>query len=321
MKINQTFIHTIKGIAIGIVLVAGISYVQAAWAPPAGAPSEVNNAPAPINVSSENQYKEGWLLVGGTGTPISALDVSNGTDTAQAVADMALVTKTSRFVQTAKFGDLITGSTSGKVNVLGSEAKVNVGYGEIVLPAATPEKLNVRGSILSSDLQNDGPGFDLTLKGEADDWYPTMLCADTNGKIVLCRDLPGVPYVEEEYIPISVDLTPSNIAEATDTIGCNQDNYSFTTSISGTDTTPTYTWSIVKTAGPGVGIFWTPATFSGNSEDASFYRDNLSTRTYSITVTATDDEGNTDSDSSTINIQSVSWYETVELGGGASCPE
>ena len=116
-------------------------------------------------------------------------------------------------------------------------------------------------------------------------------------------------------------MTPSNIAEATDTIGCNQDNYSFTTSISGTDTTPTYTWSIVKTAGPGVGIFWTPATFSGNSEDASFYRDNLSTRTYSITVTATDDEGNTDSDSSTINIQSVSWYETVELGGGASCPE
>ena len=100
MKINKAFIHTIKGIAIGLVLVVGISYVQAAWAPPTGAPSEGNNAPAPINVSSSNQAKEGWLLVGGTGTPISALDVSNGTDTAQAVADMALVTKTSRFVQT-----------------------------------------------------------------------------------------------------------------------------------------------------------------------------------------------------------------------------
>lgn len=212
-------------------------------------------------------------------------------------------------------GDGATSSFWGNVEIGSDVADVGAKdlyvYGDI-----TSE-----GDITSAMLENEGPGMDLTLKSAADDWYPTMLCADTNGKIVLCKDLPAAPYVEGEYTPISIDLTPNNIAEATTTIGCNQDNYSFSTSISGTDTTPTYLWSVVKTAGPGVGIFWSPATFSGSSEDASFYRDSLSTRTYSITVTATDDEGNTDSDSASINIQSVSWYETVELGGGAVCPD
>lgn len=239
MKINQTFIHTIKGIAIGLVLVAGISYVQAAWAPPAGAPSEANNAPAPINVSSSNQSKEGWLLVGGTGAPLSALDVSNGTDTAQAVADMALVTKTSRFVQTAKFGDLITGSTSGKVNVLGSEAKVNIGFGEVTLLGATPEKLNVSGSILSSDLQNEGPGIDITDKGNSiNNVWAAMLCADTNGKIVLCKDIDVPGGVWEPDPALSVTYTYNGVSEDNCSI-----TYEFTAVPEDAEGTVSYSWT------------------------------------------------------------------------------
>lgn len=320
MKINKAFIHTIKGIAIGLVLVVGISYVQAAWAPPTGAPSEGNNAPAPINVSSSNQAKEGWLLVGGTGAPLSQFEVSNAGDTAQGTLDMALVTKTSRFVQTAKFGNMLTDAVPGKVNVVGAGSKVNVGYSDTGILAEGPEELNVKGNLLSTELENEGPGLDITLKGVADDWYPTMLCADTNGKIILCRDLPDVPYVDM-YEPISIDLTLSDVAEFPLPNGCDADDVNFSTSISGTDDSPSYSWTITKTAGTGAGTLWSPATPSGSAPSVSLFRHTSTMRTFSITVTATDDEGNTDSDTVTKNVQSISWYETNELGGGAMCPD
>jgi hypothetical protein len=320
MKINKTFIHTIKGIAIGLVLVAGISYVQAAWAPPAGAPSEANNAPAPINVSSSNQAKEGWLSLGTTANPNVQLEITTPvTDNGTTWTDILQVWKTSQFVGSSKFGK---DGQAGVINIVEPSAKVNIGYDTTAFVTPTgPEELNVSGDILSTALVNAGPGFDITLKGQSDDWYPTMLCADTNGKIVLCRDLPGVPYVEGEYDPISIDLTLNDVAEFPPTNGCDADDVNFTTSISGTDTTPTYSWTIVKTAGTGAGTLWSPATLAGSAPSASFFRHASTMRTFSITVTATDDEGNTDSDTVTRNVQSVSWYETNELGGGAMCPD
>jgi len=55
--IKQSFLT----IAIGLALVAGISY---AWTGPTANPP-LNNAPAPVNVSATGQYKTGALGIGG----------------------------------------------------------------------------------------------------------------------------------------------------------------------------------------------------------------------------------------------------------------
>ncbi|MBP6879796.1 MAG: hypothetical protein KBF62_01950 [Candidatus Pacebacteria bacterium] len=236
MKINKTFIHTIKGIAIGLVLVAGISYVQAAWAPPAGAPSEANNAPAPINVSSSNQAKEGWLSLGTTANPNVQLEITTPvTDNGTTWTDILQVWKTSQFVGSSKFGK---DGQAGVINIVEPSAKVNIGYDTTAFVTPTgPEELNVSGDILSTALVNAGPGFDITLKGQSDDWYPTMLCADTNGKIVLCKDI-DVPDVEVEDIPLSVSYTQSGLISED---SCTK-SYTYTASATGADGSVFYEW-------------------------------------------------------------------------------
>ena len=57
--IKQSFITII----ICLILLAGVNYVMAWTAPTASPPAD--NVPAPINVSSDSQYKEGALGVGG----------------------------------------------------------------------------------------------------------------------------------------------------------------------------------------------------------------------------------------------------------------
>ncbi len=237
MKINKTFIHTIKGIAIGLVLVAGISYVQAAWAPPAGAPSEENNAPAPINVSSSDQSKEGFLLVGQTGTPLVEIEVANSTATGTIWTDILQVWKTSQFLQKATFG---SATNNGRIEVVDGSAlgpaTLNVNYS----PGEAPlfgQAVNVDGSIVATSLDNEGPGFDITLKSAADEWYPSMLCADTNGKIVLCKDI-DVPDVEVEDIPLSVSYTQSGLISED---SCTK-SYTYTASATGADGSVFYEW-------------------------------------------------------------------------------
>ena len=57
-------------------IITGMLFAAAAvsWEEPGSNPPD-GNVPAPINVSADNQYKEGWLTVGNTSTPSMQLDV------------------------------------------------------------------------------------------------------------------------------------------------------------------------------------------------------------------------------------------------------
>lgn len=287
MKINQTFIHTIKGIAIGLVLVAGISYVQAAWAPPAGAPSEANNAPAPINVSSENQYKEGWLLVGGTGTPNTPLEITTPTDEGTTWTDFLQVWKTSQFLQKATFG---SATNNGKIELVNGSAlgpaTLSVNYSSGAAPLIG-QAVNVDGSILATSLQNEGPGFDITDKVDSINLvWATMLCADTDGKIVLCKDLD---FPEGEVVE---DVDPINLSIAYGSIinSCAYLEHFPVATVSGGTGTYSYSWSATYEAdeaiAPTVSV---SSPYSNTAPKIRIFRnnaDNLNT-SYSINLTVT----------------------------------
>ncbi|MEX0917250.1 MAG: hypothetical protein WDZ90_01900 [Candidatus Paceibacterota bacterium] len=67
MTTTREIINITKGIALGLVLVFGISYVQAAWTGPTQSPPD-GNVEAPVNVSSTFQEKEGDLWADSIGT-------------------------------------------------------------------------------------------------------------------------------------------------------------------------------------------------------------------------------------------------------------
>ena len=57
----KSFIQTSKVLILSIAVLMVMGYAQAAWDAPSGAPSELNNAPTPINVSNSQQDKAGKL--------------------------------------------------------------------------------------------------------------------------------------------------------------------------------------------------------------------------------------------------------------------
>jgi len=57
----KTLIQTSKVLILSIAVLMVMGYAQAAWDAPSGAPSELNNAPTPINVSNSQQDKAGKL--------------------------------------------------------------------------------------------------------------------------------------------------------------------------------------------------------------------------------------------------------------------
>lgn len=313
MKINQKFIHTIKGIAIGLILVAGISYVQAAWAPPAGAPSEANNAPAPINVSGENQYKEGWLLVGGTGTPNTTLEITTPADDGTTWTDFLQVWKTSQFLQKATFGsttnngkiELVNGSTLGP-------ATLSVNYSSGAAPVVG-QAVNVDGSILATSLENEGPGFDVTEKGDSlNIVWATMLCADTDGKIVLCKDL-DLPDGEVVVDPVNVSLSYGSVMNE-----CLWIEHFPVATISGGTGTYSYDWSVTYEAdeayaAPSVTV---ASPYSNTSPKVKVFRhdaDNLYT-TYSINLTVTSGGETGTASIGSYNILAQDYYEATDGG-------
>lgn len=314
MKINQTFIHTIKGIAIGLVLVAGISYVQAAWAPPAGAPSEANNAPAPINVSSENQYKEGWLLVGGTGTPNTPLEITTPTDEGTTWTDFLQVWKTSQFLQKATFGGT---TNNGKVDLIDGSplggATLTVNYSSGAVPAFGPA-VNVNGSILSSDLENEGPGFDVTEKGDSlNIVWATMLCADTDGKIVLCKDL-DLPdgEVVEDVDPVTLSMAYGSIVES-----CTYLEHFPTATVGGGTGTYSYSWSVTyetdEAPAPTVTV---SSPYSNTAPKIRVFRnnaDNLNT-SYSINLTVTSGGESATQTLGSYSVLPQDYYEATDGG-------
>jgi hypothetical protein len=313
MKINKTFIHTIKGIAIGLVLVAGISYVQAAWAPPTGAPSEENNAPAPINVSSSDQSKEGSLLIGQTGTSLVEVEVTNSTDTGTVWTDLLQVWKTSQFLQKATFG---SATNNGRIEVVDGSvfgpATLNVNYS----PGEAPlfgQAVNVDGSIVATSLDNEGPGFDITLKNAADEWYSVMLCADTNGKIVLCKDL-DLPDGEgvEDVDPVEVSIAYGSIVNS-----CTYIEHFPVATVSGGNGVFAYSWSVTyetdEASAPTVTV---ASPYSNTTPKVRVFRnnaDNLQT-SYSINLTVTSG-GETGTDSiGSYNITAQDYYEATDGG-------
>jgi len=66
MSIKKDFIQSIKVIVLALVLSVGISVVSAAWQDAPANPPQ-SNAPAPINVSSTGQTKEGGLVLNANG--------------------------------------------------------------------------------------------------------------------------------------------------------------------------------------------------------------------------------------------------------------
>lgn len=66
-----------RGIALMLsvlTLSLAVSYLVSAWTEP-NLPPPGGNAPAPLNISSTNQSKEGWIGVGGVFAPLYSLDV------------------------------------------------------------------------------------------------------------------------------------------------------------------------------------------------------------------------------------------------------
>ncbi|GEM_PF-3432270 len=59
-------LKTLIPLAIVFSLLVATNFLYAAWNAPTGTPSEINNAPAPINVSADLQDKEGDLTIGGS---------------------------------------------------------------------------------------------------------------------------------------------------------------------------------------------------------------------------------------------------------------
>ena len=72
----KSFIQTSKVLILSIAVLTVLGYAQAAWDAPSGAPSESNNAPAPINVSDSSQIKSGNI----TANVIGAGGFCLGTD-------------------------------------------------------------------------------------------------------------------------------------------------------------------------------------------------------------------------------------------------
>jgi len=76
---KQDIIQTVKVLFLAIIFSLGVSSVYAAWSEPTGnpttCPSGSPGCDAPLNVSSNNQYKVGKLRLGGnvvpgTGSPV-----------------------------------------------------------------------------------------------------------------------------------------------------------------------------------------------------------------------------------------------------------
>ncbi|MCA9356830.1 tail fiber domain-containing protein [Candidatus Nomurabacteria bacterium] len=98
------------GIVFGMVLGLGVQVASAAWSGPAAAPP-LENAPAPINVGLDPQYKQGsvWL---NTGTDImtGAGALSNGLIVAQGNVGIGILSPTGSggVVSSAKAGNVFT---------------------------------------------------------------------------------------------------------------------------------------------------------------------------------------------------------------------
>jgi hypothetical protein len=314
MKINKAFIHTIKGIAIGLVLVAGISYVQAAWAPPAGAPSEANNAPAPINVSSSNQSKEGMLSIGTSETGLVELEVTNSDETGAIWTDILQVWKTSQFLQKATFGSDVN---NGKIDLVNGgalgHATLNVNYNSGEAPLIG-QAINVDGSILATALENEGPGFDITEKGDSvNNVWATMLCADTNGKIVLCKDL-DIPdgEVVEDVDPVNLSLSYGSVVNY-----CTYIEHFPTATVSGGTGTYSYSWSVTyeedEANDP---IVTVTSPYSNTSPKLRVFRnnaDNLQTP-YTINLTVTSGGESATDTLGSYNILAQDYYEGADGG-------
>lgn len=144
-------------------------------------------------------------------SPEVTVEVNTDENLGTTWTDILQVWRSSQFLGPAVFGTETPLYNNGKINVVGNEAKVNIGYGD---GGGNDEKLNVRGNILSFNLKNEGPGIDINFKPGAeafDQLAGMMLCADTNGKIVLCKDI-DIPEIEEEEeeeedSPLTVELT------------------------------------------------------------------------------------------------------------------
>jgi len=123
-----------------LVVCFAIAFYALGWVEPGESPPGVT-VYAPLNVSAQNQVKEGWLTIGGTGDPLVPLDVQ-GTGAISAAGGAILNTSGA-----APIGLIVTPTFAGDPPVM-TGAGLIVDQGKVGIGTISPtQKLDIVGNL------------------------------------------------------------------------------------------------------------------------------------------------------------------------------
>lgn len=283
---KKELLQTAKIVLVGLLLSVGVSYVSSStfWNNAVGvAPS--NNADEVINTSDNSQTKEGSLFIEDEGLGKVGAD-NLFVNTISYFGSKVDIGK--KFIGGGGFG-LPVSTPDTNLNITG-KLSVNLDGGAAFTPT---EDVNVAGTIRMRPLAEDeNPGIS----------YNATICADSTGTLMLC-DAPFGFTWNTTYIPQVGNgecYSTKKTIIVVPTAGTEPYIASWSVSAPGAENDP-------------------DMTGSGLARNLTFWKNESTTYTATITVTLDDSSPTVDPITSTYT-ESVP-VQPESLGGGSVCPE
>lgn len=273
--------NLIKTFLLALVIVGFAGLASAAWNQPSDNPP-LGNTPAPINTTTTNQVKQGGLRVGNGTCPggEGTLEVCGSLKTSGLANEGNIIIQGTDEFSTLDVGWVDSAFTSPDSNLILNGSLKN-GYS---LAAQASVDIDGTAKIEKFASANQAPG---TV-------YPARLCADEDGVFNLCQNLFEV---SAEFVN-SYDAQPAN--------NCNYDAIIAAYPNTSGKSPFTYSWTLTgDTSGNSI-----IGTSSASSVIVRVERDTFPITNYSVSVSVTDDNGYTRSDTYTGTVTGLVTYDT-----------